>query len=211
MAHWLVARKWSYPLSTKAQSKVELRKILREACLAVDTKQRALAANAAKTVLSAHSLFQSSQTIAGYFARAIEMDLMPIMEAVWHAQKKCYLPVLAPADNTLHFVAYKEDDDLQINRHKILEPTLDIDKTIATPQLDLVLVPLMGFDDKGNRLGNGGGFYDRSFAFLHGQPRPSKPILIGVGYELQQSNAIPHEAWDVQLDGVLTEKKLLLF
>ena len=77
--------------------------------------------------------------------------------------------------------------------------------------LDLVLVPLVGFDDQGTRLGMGGGFYDRSFATRLFRRYWRKPRLIGVAYELQRVAHLDRQPWDVALDGVVTEQRLYLF
>ncbi len=72
--------------------------------------------------------------------------------------------------------------------------------------MDLVLIPLVGFDADGNRLGMGAGFYDRTFAFLQQNKRPTKPYLLGIAYEIQKIDQIIAETWDVRLDGIVTEK-----
>jgi 5-formyltetrahydrofolate cyclo-ligase len=78
-------------------------------------------------------------------------------------------------------------------------------------QLDLILMPLVGFDEHGNRLGMGGGFYDRSLAFRRTRRHWRKPLLIGVAFELQRCPPLPTAAWDVPLDGIVTEHGLRLF
>ena len=74
--------------------------------------------------------------------------------------------------------------------------------------LDLVLVPLVAFDDRGNRLGMGGGYYDQTFAFLSQRQHYRRPTLLGVAYEFQRLVALPVQAWDIPLDGVATEKRV---
>jgi 5-formyltetrahydrofolate cyclo-ligase len=70
-------------------------------------------------------------------------------------------------------------------------------------------VPLLGFDRHGHRLGFGGGYYDRSFAFLRDLERPSKPLLVGIGYASQEIDSLAPEDWDVRLDYVATERELI--
>ena len=72
--------------------------------------------------------------------------------------------------------------------------------------LDLVLVPLVAFDARGVRLGMGGGYYDRSFAYLNFRSRWRRPRLIGVGFDFQRAESISPQPWDVCLDGVITER-----
>ena len=71
--------------------------------------------------------------------------------------------------------------------------------------IDLVLVPLVAFDPQRNRIGMGGGFYDRSFAFRKNPDQP-RPVLIGVAHELQKVDLLEPEPWDVQLDMVVTDQ-----
>ena len=80
---------------------------------------------------------------------------------------------------------------------------------LAPHALDIVLVPLLAFDRRGTRLGSGGGYYDRSFAFLHGQARPHRPLLVGVGYAFQEVESLPAAAWDVALDYIATDAELI--
>jgi 5-formyltetrahydrofolate cyclo-ligase len=70
-------------------------------------------------------------------------------------------------------------------------------------------VPLLGFDRRGNRLGHGGGYYDRSFGFLNEQVRPTEPLLVGIGYAFQELAQVDEQAWDVPLDFVATERELI--
>ena len=81
----------------------------------------------------------------------------------------------------------------------------------AARNLDIILTPLVAFDSAGNRIGMGGGYYDRTFAFLKRRTTWRKPKLIGIAFGLQEVDAVPVDTWDVPLDGILTEKGLVLF
>ncbi|MGA9423336.1 MAG: 5-formyltetrahydrofolate cyclo-ligase, partial [Rhodanobacteraceae bacterium] len=85
----------------------------------------------------------------------------------------------------------------------------DKDTLIEAAELDVVLVPLVAFDRHGHRLGFGGGYYDRAFAFLHGRDMPGSPLLIGIAYAMQELPRIEASAWDVRLDYVATENELI--
>jgi len=74
--------------------------------------------------------------------------------------------------------------------------------------LDLVLTPLVAFDGSGHRIGMGGGYYDRSFAFLRRRRYWRKPHLLGLAYELQKLPAIIPNDWDIPLDAVATEARI---
>jgi 5-formyltetrahydrofolate cyclo-ligase len=160
-------------------------------------------AERAADIFSTSALFQKSTHIGCYFARPDEFSCEMIIEKIWESNKKCYLPVLSEEGNLLlNFVDFKKNDALHLNRFQILEP--EKNTSFPAEKLDLVLVPLVGFDEECHRIGMGGGYYDHTFA----SKKKSKPLLIGVGYQLQCIQELPRDSWDVQLDGVLTENGL---
>lgn len=170
-----------------------------------DRKQ---AAKAAADILIQHPLFKTSRHIACYYSAKSEFDTKPLIEAIWEAGKVCYLPILTET-KALHFVRYHRNDELQLNQYSIPEP-VNTQQVIQTERLDLVLTPLTAFDRNGNRVGTGGGFYDRTFAFLFSK-RDKSPTILGVGYAMQECEEIQSDPWDMKLDGVLTESALIEF
>lgn len=171
--------------------------------------KRAAAANVAVDKLIKSALFNDSQHIACYVAQKNEFDCAPIIHAVWQAKKKCYLPKLTKGHHhNLEFSVYEKNTPLRFNRYNIAEPDSELD--FPKDQLDLVLMPLVGFDLRGHRLGMGGGYYDRTFQFVIDQ-KVVKPFMLGLAYEAQQVPRVPIEKWDVPMNGVLTEERLYLF
>jgi len=187
------------------QTKEDIRKTLLTQRRAITAETREQAAEAASRLFVTHPLFNTSQHIACYLGQADEFDCTSIIQAIWQAGKNCYLPIIS-LKNTLAFSAYHENDLLQLNQYSIREPIHN--KTILPEQLDLVIVPLVGFDLHGHRIGMGGGYYDRTFAFKNKTPLVTKPYLLGLAYELQKLPRLPHDAWDVLLQSILTEKKI---
>ncbi len=112
------------------------------------------------------------------------------------------LPCLGD-DGFLTFAPWRAGDPLVPNRFGIPEPDVDPASRLDPADLALVLLPLVGFDRSGARLGMGGGWYDRSFAFR--QSRAAPPVLAGIGFACQEVPALAMESWDVRLDGVVTE------
>ena len=108
-----------------------------------------------------------------------------------------YLPVIC-ADNTLEFARWDQGELLPENRFGIAEPPPTAKRRSAI-DLDILFLPLVGWDRAGNRLGMGGGYYDRTLQDISG------PLLVGLAYSLQELGSIPCESWDVRLDAVLTE------
>ncbi len=167
-------------------------------------QQRAAAQRLCHSVLASRS-FRAARRIAIYIAADGEIDPAPICRAAWRHSKQVFLPVLHPLRrNCLIFVRYRESDRLLPNRFGIPEPT-SLRRPIAPWQLDLVLVPLVAFDSAGNRLGMGGGFYDRSFAVAKALRWPRRPRLCGLAHRLQQVAALPVNNWDVPLARVFTD------
>jgi 5-formyltetrahydrofolate cyclo-ligase len=161
---------------------------------------RLLARNARK-----HPLLLNSRHIASFLAADGEMDPLPLMQQLWSLGKKIYLPVLVPfKQNRLWFARFEPGDALVYNRYGIPEPVRR--QLIRPAALELVLTPLVAFDARGHRLGMGGGFYDRSFAFLQRRSHWKQPRLLGIAYEFQQQPSISANAWDIPLDAVVTEK-----
>ena len=109
----------------------------------------------------------------------------------------------------LSFAPWRIGAALQPNRFGIPEPRCDTADLLDPAAIDLVLVPLLGFDRRGHRLGTGASYYDRSFAFLQGVPRPAHPVLVGIGYSFAERPMLPAEAWDIQMDFVATERELI--
>jgi 5-formyltetrahydrofolate cyclo-ligase len=182
-----------------------LRSTMRRQRRALTSGQAADAAQQLAQHLIHHSVLQNRQHIAAYIAADGEIDPLPLLQQLWMQGKHIYLPVLMPyVRGKLWFAQYRPGDALIPNRFGIPEPQRL--QLVAPRNLDLVLAPLVAFDDAGHRIGMGGGFYDRSFAFLHTRRIWRKPLLIGLAYELQRCRSITPGRWDVPLDGVVTER-----
>ena len=138
--------------------------------------------------------------IAAYLAIDGEPDLGCLLARLTDAGKRLALPVIE-RDGIMDFFAYEANTPLVANRYGILEPAPGASH-VQTLALDLVLTPLVAFDGSGNRLGMGGGFYDRHFERL---PEGLRPLLIGIAHEAQRAPALPAASWDLPLDAVLTE------
>jgi len=149
-------------------------------------------------------LVTGSQNVAAYLAADGEMDPLPLMHELWSLGKHIYLPVLVTfSHQKLWFAKFEPGDELVYNRYGIPEPVRR--KLIKPCALDLVLAPLVAFDTSGHRVGMGGGYYDRSFAFLLRRKHWRRPRMLGIAYEFQKQAAIRANAWDVPLDAIATE------
>ncbi len=181
----------------------EIRRRNRELRAALDADALARAAAALRARLLELPVYREARRIAAYFAVNGEIDLGPLIESALDAGKQVYLPNLDR--ETLRFSPYFHGQKMRINRYRLPEPDVDDDAMLEPRELDLVLAPLVAFDAARNRLGMGGGFYDRSFAFRR-DPGCDQPALVGVAHELQRVDALVPKPWDVRLDMVVTDQ-----
>lgn len=129
-----------------------------------------------------------------------EIDPRLVMQSLPLSQG--FLPVLDPSGaNRLLFAAWGPETALAMNRFGIPEPQLSQTRRVPVWSLDVMLVPLVAFDNQGHRLGMGGGFYDRTLVGYRKWPR--RPLLLGLGYSFQQVSAIATNSWDVPMDMVI--------
>jgi 5-formyltetrahydrofolate cyclo-ligase len=134
---------------------------------------------------------------------------MALMEHAAQSNKQCYLPVLHPfLAGRLWFCRWTPGDRLVANRYGIPEPVPRKTGLIAARDLDLVIVPLLGFDSECHRLGMGGGFYDRSFAFVRRFKQRTRPYLIGFAHEAQRVDRLQTQRWDITLDAIASDRAL---
>lgn len=153
--------------------------------------------------------FLNSNRIACYLANDGEIDPVHIIHTAWSLRKRVYLPVLSPFQKKLYFAPYSPRTAMNLNRFSIPEPACSPAKWVTAWQLDLMLLPLVAFDGNGNRLGMGGGFYDRSLAYRQSRTRSRRPRLIGLSHELQHEPALAANSWDIPLEMIATEERVI--
>lgn len=196
-----------HPHSAGAEQQAAIRRRMREQRRALTTAQRKGAARRAAAHLLRNPAFRRSQRIALYFAMEGELDPAPLLRAALAQGKKCFVPVLSPGQRgRMWFAPITARSTLRRNRFGIPEPTHQRRDRIVPRRLDLVLVPLVAFDACGHRIGMGGGYYDRAFAFRKVRHRWRKPLLVGYAYEFQRLPGMAPQSWDVDLDAVVTER-----
>jgi 5-formyltetrahydrofolate cyclo-ligase len=143
-----------------------------------------------------------TQCIGLYWPHNGEADVRAIMQQ--HTADYA-LPILDATQSLLHWGRYAPGDALKKNCYGIPEPVSR--ERLQASQLDVIIMPMVGFNLRGDRLGHGAGYYDRSLAFKKKQPL-GKPMLIGIAYSLQQGDFVA-QAWDVPVDWVITEDAML--
>lgn len=153
--------------------------------------------------------FLQSQHVGVYLAHQGEVDTALIIQYARKQHKQLYLPVIDSSGvNLMRYYAYQTNAPMTKNRYGIEEPSTHNTTPIALEMMDVVITPLIGFDEKCNRLGHGKGYYDHTFAFVKQSDCKNKPVLIGLGYEFQKIPSLIPADWDVPLDYVVTEKAI---
>jgi len=192
------------------QSTRVLRCRLRAARQALSAAEQCSHARAVARALGRRQVFLRARRAGAYWATKGEMDPLPLLRLAHARHKRCFLPVLRPRTGKegLWFLEYRPGDPLVLNRFGIPEPRLR-NRRIRLPwALDLLLVPLVGFDAQCNRLGMGGGYYDRTLAYLAYRSFWRRPVLIGLAHECQRVAHLKTNPWDVPLDLVVTEERI---
>jgi 5-formyltetrahydrofolate cyclo-ligase len=192
--------------------KSDLRQNLRARRRALSADEQHQAARRLAVNLTGTRLFLTSRRVACYLPNDGEIDSAPVIEHIRRLRKILYLPVLSRlSHDRLWFAEAGPKTKLAPNRFGIPEPVVKSRDLVRAQELDLILMPLVGFDDKGNRLGMGGGFYDRSLEFLCHRNHWHKPHLLGIAYDFQRINGLAADPWDVPLQGVITDQAVYLY
>jgi 5-formyltetrahydrofolate cyclo-ligase len=144
------------------------------------------------------------KTIAGYWPLGDELDCRPALEGVIAQGGKVALPVVAGQGQVLLFRGWQPGDPLDPGPFGTAHPT--VRSAVVTP--DVLLLPLLAFDNTGHRLGYGAGYYDRTVDALR---RQRSIIVIGVAYDAQEVGAVPRDPHDQQMDAVMTDRRTLWF
>lgn len=167
-------------------------------------EQHTFAIQAAARLLAFEPVIRA-KTVALFLSFDGELNTQPLIEALWQAGKNVYLPVLHPfSAGNLLFLRYTPQSTLVANRLNILEPQLDVRDVLPLNKLDVLVTPLVAFDETGQRLGMGGGFYDRTLQ--NWQQHGLYPV--GLAHDCQRVKALPIEQWDVPLPAVVTPSRL---
>ncbi|CAM7553842.1 MAG: 5-formyltetrahydrofolate cyclo-ligase [Enterobacteriaceae bacterium] len=192
-------------LSALPPSRQEIRKIIRQRRRALTAGQQEHFSIAAAARMMAYPPVVMAHTVALFLSFDGELDTQPLIEQLWRSGKRVYLPVLHPfSPGNLLFLQYHPHSELVINRLKIQEPKLDVRDVLPLAQLDVLITPLVAFDSQGQRLGMGGGFYDRTLQ--NWQQYGLQPV--GYAHDCQHVDMLSVEEWDIPLPAVVTPSRL---
>jgi 5-formyltetrahydrofolate cyclo-ligase len=191
-----------------------LRRRLRALRRSLPRDERQKAERAIGNALRHLKLLRRGHRVALYLAMAGEVDLQPTIEAAWQAGCLLHAPRIASRRRgKMLFVPFLPGARLRANpnAYGIAEPVASAAAAISPRNLDVVLMPVVGFDRHGNRLGMGAGYYDRALRHLRGGSRRwRRPRLVGLAFACQEVERIVPSTWDIPLDVVVTERGVIV-
>ena len=190
------------------QERTALRKSLRHTRRQLSIREQDEAAALLYNSIAGQRFFHSAKRIAFYLPNDGEIDPGFLLAAALARGQHCYLPLIHPhKKHQLLFVRYRNGDVLRRNRWGIYEPILRNSSRVSARVLDLVFVPLVGFDVACHRLGMGKGFYDRAFSF-RSRTGTRRPMLIGIAHECQKVEELGRKDWDIRMDKIVSDRQI---
>ncbi|EMM0380055.1 5-formyltetrahydrofolate cyclo-ligase [Pluralibacter gergoviae] len=195
-------------MTTSSSARQSIRKLIRERRRALSAAEQSLFAERAAGRMLDYPPVRSARSVALFLSFDGELDTRPLIDALWREGKRVYLPVLHPfSPGNLLFLRYHPRSELVVNRLKISEPRLDVREVLPLDELDVLVTPLVAFDAQGQRLGMGGGFYDRTLQ--NWRRYDVQPV--GYAHDCQRVEALPVEQWDIPLPAVVTPSNTWTF
>jgi len=182
--------------------KASLRQELKSSRESLSPAQREAAAMAAEAKIIHLPEWQNAKVVCLYASFQGELPTTQLLQNLLRSDKRCVLPKVN-SEGQPELYEIKSFQDLELSSLEILEPKINCPRINPT-QIDFFLVPGIGFDRRGNRLGHGAGFYDRLLA----QASP-RAYFLGYGYDFQVVDAIPHEAHDMVMHAMATPSQII--
>ena len=191
-------------------SSKEQRNLLRQEILAkrrqLTAKESAQAGLSILKTIMQMNVFKRTVNVASYISLSGELCTQDMNEYFMTRHHLCLPYMVTGQKGKMDFYSFKKGDELVENRFHILEPKNQLENLVLEDKIDVIVVPLVAFDNKGNRMGMGGGYYDRMLKKVR-----KDCLVIGVAYEFQQVDELLVEEWDMPMDIVITEKNCYEF
>ncbi|HSC80748.1 MAG TPA: 5-formyltetrahydrofolate cyclo-ligase [Chitinolyticbacter sp.] len=182
--------------------KTALRRELRARRAVLSADQHQIAAQAIARRVAGLRLVKPARSIAAYIATGSELSAWPVLLQALQRGSRVYLPRVPRRGRHLDFVRLDHAAQWQLGAYGI--PEASHAEVITARKLDVVFVPLLGFDDTLARLGQGGGYYDSTFRFRRARRHWRRPLLVGIAFDEQRVDRLPVERWDLRLDLIVT-------
>jgi len=189
-------------MTSTDRKKNELRRKCRQTRAELTTSYRDDASSRICDTITRAGFFRRSNNIGCYLPSDEEVDTWPIIARAFSMGKQISVPILRK-NGSMRFRELSPDSTLLPNIFGLLEPQEG--KFVDPHRLDIVITPLVAFDSSGNRIGMGGGYFDRTFSFLKGRKLWRHPKLIGAAFDCQRVSSIAPNPWDIGLFRVVTE------
>ena len=180
----------------------ELRDSYRQKRISIPSKDRTILHSKITRALLTNATLKRCETVAAYLNLPSEVNLSEFIRNAQKRGQSVCVPVVDATKKAMEFRDLPVDFERQRNRTEE-NLVLLTQKKRELIELDCALVPLLVFDSDGNRIGMGGGYYDKFFK----NPK-TRPLLIGIAYEIQKAEKIIPQKWDVRMDMIATEKGL---
>lgn len=159
---------------------------------------------------SKNDRIKNANCVALYISVDGEIDTNGVIEWCLARGKKVAVPVLHPfSKGNLLFLNYDKNTIMVKNKYGIPEPELNVQTVIPLDNIDILFTPMVAFDIKGNRLGMGGGYYDRTLQTYHANK--TGPYPMGLALDIQEVDLLPTEIWDVPLPEIITPTRDIIF
>ena len=194
-------RPWWVRQPMTAMTKTELRRLAR-------TRRKQFVADRGSALFPTHAphmaellaLLSPQMCVAGYCAMASEADISQLLTDLEGRGSALALPWISAQGQDMLFRSWSDAAPLDMAADKFLQPLSTADQVAP----DIILIPLLGFDRQGSRVGQGAGYYDRALA------QQSEPLRIGIAWSVQEFESLPADPWDMPLDAILTEAEWII-
>jgi 5-formyltetrahydrofolate cyclo-ligase len=195
------------PLNSSGRS--GLRRELRDRRAALSPQQRAAASQAITAHVAATGWLRAGRPVGMYASIGVEVDTTPLRALARRRHCPVYLPCIV--DYRRRHMLFARDSGALPSANRLGIPEPEPRDSVAARALAMVLLPILGFDDHGTRLGTGGGYYDRLFSYRRQRQGWHRPLLVGIAFRCQRVPMIAREPHDVPLDAVVTEDGVFVF
>jgi len=177
-----------------------IRNQVRQSLQKIDSEQYKLSSLLIKERLLREPSILKGNTIAITISNKREVDTKEIIESLWGLKKKVVVPKCEPVDRSMNFYEIENFHQLENVYMDLQEPKPESSQLVKASQIDCIIVPGIVFDNKGYRVGYGGGYYDRYLTQFNG-------IMISLAFDIQLVMDVPKENYDIPVDLILTETK----
>jgi 5-formyltetrahydrofolate cyclo-ligase len=176
-----------------------------------DSQQNIASAALTEKVLGHIPAVHHADKIAFYLSQDGEIDLGLLMHHCYKQGRQCFLPVLdSTREYELKFAEWTPGSTMSKNKYGIAEPVVSELQLLSASDMQLIFMPMVAFDTGGQRLGMGGGYYDRSLAGCsNSSDVAARPLLVATGHDFQFVPMLPHESWDITPDITITPGRII--